>query len=79
MYPSHAQIDLHKRARGVGFGRRMMERVTDNLRERGSPGVHLGVSVFNTPALCFYQKPGFRELIRVGTAAAGCVYLGKRL
>jgi len=50
----------------------------DKLRQRGSPGAHLGVSVLNTPALGFYQKLGFRELIRVGTGADGCIYLGKK-
>ena len=49
------------------------------LRARGSPGEHLGVSVLNTPALGFYARLGFRELTRVGTDTDGCVYLGKRL
>ncbi len=78
-YPSHLHIDLLERARGRGWGRRMMEQVMDELRERGSPGAHLGVSMLNLPALGFYQKLGFRELIRVGTAADGCIYLGKEL
>jgi len=79
VYPSHMHIDLLERARGCGWGRRMMEQVMDKLRQRASPGAHLGVSVLNTPALGFYQKLGFRELIRVGTATDGCVYMGKAL
>ena len=78
-YPSHMHIDLLERARGCGWGRRMMELVMEKLRQRGSPGAHLGVSVLNTPALGFYQKLGFRELIRVGTATDCCVYMGKVL
>ncbi len=78
VYPSHMHIDLLERARGGGLGRRMMEQVMDKLRQLGSPGGHLGVSVLNTPALGFYQKLGFHELIRVGTATDGCIYLGKR-
>ncbi len=78
VYPSHMHIDLLERARGGGLGRRMMEQVMDKLRRLGSPGGHLGVSVLNTPALGFYQKLGFHELIRVGTATDGCIYLGKR-
>ena len=51
----------------------MMEMVMDKLRQRGSPGAHLGVSMMNTPAFGFYQRLGFRELIRVGCAVAvGC-------
>jgi ribosomal protein S18 acetylase RimI-like enzyme len=78
-YPSHMHIDLLERARGQGYGRRMMEQVMSKLRERGSPGAHLGVSVRNTPALSFYQRLGFHELARTGTETSGCIYLGKTL
>lgn len=79
LYPSHAHIDLLERAQGRGYGRRMMEQLMRMLSERGSPGVHLGVSAFNAPAFGFYQRIGFRELIRVGIGADSCIYLGKRL
>lgn len=78
-YPSHLHIDLLPRAQGQGFGRRMMEEVEGRLRARGSPGVHLGVSPRNTRALGFYRRLGFTELVRVGPAGDGCVYMGKRL
>jgi ribosomal protein S18 acetylase RimI-like enzyme len=77
-YPSHMHIDLLERARGSGWGRRMMERVMEILKQLGSPGAHLGVSVRNTPALAFYGKLGFHELVRVGTDTEGCVYMGKQ-
>ena len=78
-YPSHLHIDLLPQAQGRGFGRRMMEMVMDKLRERGSPGAHLGVSMVNTPAIGFYRKLGFRELLRVGEGKDGCIYMGKKL
>ena len=78
-YPSHLHIDLLERARGRGYGRRMLEQVMDKLRQRGSPGAHLGVSILNTPAFGFYQRLGFRELIRVGSENDGCIYMGKSL
>lgn len=78
-FPSHLHIDLLERARGLGFGRRMMEQLMNRLRERGVPGAHLGVSVLNTPALGFYARLGFHELVRVGTPTDGCIYMGKRL
>ena len=78
-YPSHLHIDLMVRAQGRGFGQRMMEHVMTNLRARGSPGVHLGMSVLNTPALGFYQRLGFKELLRVGSETDGCIYLGTSL
>jgi ribosomal protein S18 acetylase RimI-like enzyme len=77
-YPSHVHIDLLERAQGKGHGRSMMEEVMARLRERGSPGAHLGVSVLNTPALGFYGRLGFHELVRTGTATDGVVYLGRR-
>ncbi len=78
-YPSHLHIDLLERAQGRGYGRRMLQRVMDSLREMGSPGAHLGVSVRNTPAVGFYERLGFRELVRVGTDRDGCIYMGRSL
>ncbi len=79
LYPAHLHIDLLERAQGQGFGRRMMDQVMTALREGGSPGAHLGVSILNTPAQGFYHRLGFTELTRVGTPTDGCIYLGKRL
>ena len=76
-YPSHLHIDLLPRAQGRGHGRRMLEQVIERLRQRGSPGAHLGMSVFNTGAFGFYQKLGFQELIRAGTGNDRCIYMGK--
>jgi ribosomal protein S18 acetylase RimI-like enzyme len=79
LYPSHLHIDLLVRAQGRGYGRRMLERVMDHLRRRGSPGTHLGVSVFNTGAIKFYEKLGFRELTRAGPPGDECIYMGRSL
>jgi protein O-GlcNAcase/histone acetyltransferase len=78
-WPSHLHIDLLERARGRGHGRRMVKQLMDKLRQRGSPGVHLGVSMLNTPAQGFYRRLGFVELIRVGSDADGCIYMGRSL
>ena len=78
-YPAHLHIDLLERARGRGFGRRMLEQLMETLRRRGAPGAHLGVSALNVTALGFYGRLGFRELTRVGSGDAGCIYMGKPL
>lgn len=78
-YPSHLHIDLLPRAQGRGLGRAMMGLMLDLLRQRGSPGAHLGVSLPNVAAQAFYRKLGFRPLIQVGEGEAGCLYLGYRL
>jgi ribosomal protein S18 acetylase RimI-like enzyme len=57
----------------------MIAHVTSALVDRGSPGVHLGVSVLNTNAQAFYRRLGFAELARVGNDADGCIYLGMSL
>jgi ribosomal protein S18 acetylase RimI-like enzyme len=72
-------IDLLPRAQERGYGRRMIERLTVELRKRGSPGVHLGLSAFNPAAHGFYQRLGFKELARAGTGADRCIYMGKSL
>lgn len=78
-YPSHLHIDLLERAQGRGQGRRMLEDVMKSLRGRGSPGAHLGVSFQNATAVGFYERLGFRELVRVGAGTDGCTYMGKTL
>ena len=78
-YPSHLHIDLLARAQGRGYGRRMIERVVEGLRRKGSPGAHLGVSANNMPAYGFYLKLGFKELIRTGSGNDRCIYMGKSL
>lgn len=78
-YPSHLHIDLLPRAQHRGYGRRMLEQVMDQLHRRGSPGAHLCVSAFNTPALGFYQRLGFQELVRAGSGNDRCIYMGKAL
>lgn len=78
-FPSHLHIDLLEEAQGRGFGRRMMEQVMQKLRAKGSPGAHLGVSMVNEPAFGFYQRLGFRELVRVGEGTNGCIYMGRSL
>jgi len=76
-YPAHMHIDLLQRARGQGIGRQMMEQMMDELRQRGSPGAHLAVSVLNYAGPGFYRRLGFHELARTGTTTNGSIYLGK--
>ena len=45
------------------------------LARKGSSGVHVGVAAANTPALGFYRKVAFVDLL----AVEGVVWLGRRL
>ncbi len=79
LYPAHLHIDLLPRAQGRGYGRRMIDELIATLKEHDSPGVHLGMSLFNQTAFGFYQHLGFRELIRAGSGENACIYMGRRL
>ena len=59
-FPAHLHIDLLPRLQGQGWGRRLITALSDELRSRGVPGVHLGVDARNTGAIAFYRRLGFR-------------------
>lgn len=61
-YPGHLHIDLLPEAQGRGLGRRLMRRALRLLRDRGVPGVQLGVGARNLRARGFYAHLGFRPL-----------------
>jgi len=63
-FPSHLHIDLLERVRGQGYGRLLIERLVEELRLRGSSGVHLDVDIDNANAIAFYRHLGFDELER---------------
>jgi ribosomal protein S18 acetylase RimI-like enzyme len=62
-YPSHLHINLLPRFQG-GWGKRMMDTWLAAMRERGSPGAHLGVGMRNERAVKFYLRYGFKEFQR---------------
>ena len=64
VFPAHLHIDLLPRAQGQGLGRRLVEALATALRERGVPGVHLGVDSRNERAIAFYARVGFTEAAR---------------
>lgn len=72
-HPAHLHIDLVPQAQGQGLGRVLVRTFLAALRERGVPGVHLGVSPTNTRARGFYARIGLREL---AVDAPGVIYLG---
>jgi ribosomal protein S18 acetylase RimI-like enzyme len=74
-YPAHLHIDLMPQVRGLGLGRTLIERLVAELRERGVPGVHLGVDEANTNGIGFYEHLGFREVGR----EPGGLLMGMRL
>nr|WP_297425945.1 GNAT family N-acetyltransferase [uncultured Actinotalea sp.] len=61
-WPAHLHIDLLPQAQGRGDGRRLLEHLLTALRDRGVPGVMLGVDPENTRARAFYRHLGFTPI-----------------
>ena len=61
-YPAHLHIDLLPELQRQGLGRALIGRLLGQLRERGIPGVQLGVGESNLAAQAFYRRLGFHEL-----------------
>jgi ribosomal protein S18 acetylase RimI-like enzyme len=61
-YPSHLHINLLSRIQGRGIGRHLVAALISELRDQGSPGVHLLVGHSNQRAAGFYRHIGFTEL-----------------
>jgi len=59
-YPAHLHIDILPQGQGRGFGRQLIERFTNKLRDDSVPALHLGVSRINVSAIGFYDKLGFQ-------------------
>jgi len=74
VYSSHLHIDLLPRAQGIGWGKRLMDRLLERLKAMGSPGVHLGMAASNDRAGRFYRKLGFEMLEEKGDT----IYMGLR-
>lgn len=74
-FPSHLHIDLLDRAQGQGWGRRLIENLCVELRDRGSSGIHLSVGEANRNAIRFYHHLGFLEVGGEGDT----VFLAKQL
>ncbi|WP_336707940.1 GNAT family N-acetyltransferase [Oerskovia sp. USHLN155] len=58
-YPAHLHVDLLPRIQGSGVGRRLIAELVARLRDRGVPGLHLGVGSGNPGARAFYERVGF--------------------
>ena len=60
-WPAHLHIDLLPEARGLGLGRRLIQRWFAHLTAQGIPGCHLGTFAENTGAIAFFESVGFRR------------------
>jgi len=61
-YPAHLHIDILPAGQGLGWGRRLIETLIEQMRKMGVPAVHLGVGSRNTRAIGFYEHVGFHRV-----------------
>lgn len=61
-HPAHLHIDLLPEVQGQGWGRRLIQALTDALRDRGVTGLHLVADADNAAAIAFYPRVGFAPL-----------------
>ncbi|UCM88113.1 GNAT family N-acetyltransferase [Streptomyces marincola] len=76
-YPAHLHIDLLPEGQRRGLGRRLLATLFDALRERGVPGVHLGMSPLNDGARRFYERVGMTRLPQRGDGSV--IHFAQRL
>ena len=72
-YPAHLHINVESTWRGLGVGRRMVERFVADLRGAGVAGAHL---YCGSDPLRFYLRLGFKELGRKEFHGAPVYVLG---
>lgn len=59
-YPAHLHIDLLPQYQHKGLGRKLMDTLCENLRQKGVKGVMFTVWHKNYNAIKFYEKYGFQ-------------------
>ncbi len=76
-YPAHLHIDILPEYQGKGYGTKMVNTLLEELRNRGVRGVMLGADLDNEGAIRFYQRLGFKILIK--SSKIGSILMGKEL
>lgn len=74
-YPAHLHIDILKGYRGGGNGTRMIAALLEYLKAQKVQGVHLVVGEENKNAIRFYERCGFKTLLKFGKGRI----MGKKL
>lgn len=60
--PAHLHINILDEYQGRGWGRRMIGKAVEHLREMGLDGLWVGIDPRNNAARKFYEKVGFKEI-----------------
>lgn len=71
-YKAHLHIDLLKKAQGKGWGKLMIKKQFELLKNQGVQACHLEHGISNTKTHSFYQKIGMHEIFRTEDS----IYMG---
>ena len=66
-YPAHLHIDILPEYQHMGLGRKLMDALCDNLRQKNVEGVMFTVWHKNIKAIRFYEKYGFKLIEKLET------------
>lgn len=67
-YPAHLHIDILPQYQSQGYGAKMIETLFEELRSRKVKGIMLMAGSYNTGAVRFYTRLGFKTLAdKLGT------------
>ncbi len=69
-YPAHLHIDVLEKFQRQGIGTKLVMQLEHYLKFKGIKGVHLGTSSYNSQALTFYKKMGYK-IIYEGSEGSG--------
>jgi ribosomal protein S18 acetylase RimI-like enzyme len=61
--PAHLHINILEKHQGKGWGRRMIGKAVEHLKEMGLDGLWVGIDPRNDEARRFYRKMGFKEIL----------------
>jgi ribosomal protein S18 acetylase RimI-like enzyme len=64
-YPAHMHINILEPYQRMGLGHQLVDALAAQLRAKGIPGVMLGVGAGNVKGRGFYNKYGFKTLLRM--------------
>lgn len=77
-FPAHLHINLAPAARGLGIGRRLVERFAGDVGRAGLPGFHV-VTGAHSRNVSFYRRAGLDLVHPFSWSGTDLVLLGRRL
>jgi len=76
-YRSHLHIDIEDGYHNQGIGKKLIQAQLENLKEKGSKGVHLGCDKKNLNAQGFYKHLGFKTFLDTNAGIIFAMRLNK--